>query len=285
MKIHLVQFAIDNLRPETNRARAAELVRASASLGKGREDLIMLPELFSTGTLPPEFDPAGAEAIARADRDFLTALARETGAHVLAGILGTPSGGRLTEESGKPLNLAVLFDPDGAEILSYGKIHPFSLGGEDEIFLGGDSIPLASVSGFTVQAAVCYDLRFPELFRAGAAGKSGRGLDHPDPHPDLYVIPANWPQSRQEHWDVLLRARAIENQAFVAGVNCVGTQRGTVYAGGSKVVSPKGEVLVDAGTQEGVVSAEISADHVRAWRRVFPALRDRRSDGFWSGNL
>jgi omega-amidase len=83
---------------------------------------------------------------------------------------------------------------------------------------------------------------------------------------------------------VLLRARAIENQCYVAGVNCIGTQHGTSYAGGTALVSPKGEVLAALHAEieaEGVVSAEISADHVRAWRRVFPALRDRKPGTFW----
>jgi omega-amidase len=265
MKIHLVQLAIESLRPEANRVRVAELVRAA---GVKPGSLIVLPELFSTGTLPPDFDSSGAASLAAVDRAFLASLAREAGAHVLAGILGANQNAEVPTMH----NLAVLFDPEGVEVLNYAKIHPFSLGGEDALFTGGDSVAVASVSGFTLQAAVCYDLRFPELFRAGAR----HGVD-------LYAVPANWPKSRQEHWDVLLRARAIENQAFVAGVNCVGTQHGTVYAGGSKVVSPKGEVLADGGAEECVVSAEISADHVRNWRRVFPALRDRRPDGFWTG--
>jgi omega-amidase len=269
MRVVLVQLEIDNRNPEGNRERAAQRVRDAHALDPiPPHSLIVLPELFSTGTLPVDFNSSDAAAIAEADRAFLTALARETASYVLAGVLGpnTSSG-----ETAKPYNLAVLFDPAGVETLNYGKVHPFSLGGEDRIFSGGDSVPTASVEGFTLQAAVCYDLRFPELFRAGAR----RGVD-------LIVLPANWPESRREHWDVLLRARAIENQCFVAGVNCVGVQRGTRYAGGSCIVSPKGEVLAAGGEEEGVVTAEISADHVKNWRRVFPALRDRKPPEFWA---
>jgi predicted amidohydrolase len=261
MFLHLVQLAIDNHRPQGNRERAAQLVRAA---NVTPQSLIVLPELFSTGTLPPDFHASAAEEIVETDRRLLAALARETRSHVLAGILEVAEG--------KLFNLCVLFDASGSEMLGYRKIHPFSLGGEDKIFTGGASVSTAAVEGFTLQAAVCYDLRFPELFRAG----SRHGAD-------LFAIPANWPESRKEHWEVLLRARAIENQSFVAGVNCVGTQRGTVYAGGSMVVSPKGEVLAAGGEGACVVSAEISAEHVRNWRRVFPALRDRRPDGFWTG--
>lgn len=273
MRVLLVQLAIDNRVPERNRERAAELVRAAHAADPiPPRSLIVLPELFSTGILPADFDPTAASAIAETDRAFAAALARETASHVLAGILGAPDA---SGDSGKPFNLAVLFDPAGAEILTYGKIHPFSLGGEDLIFTGGALVPTAAVEGFTLQAAVCYDLRFPELFRV----HTGEGAAH---RVDLIAVPANWPESRREHWDVLLRARAIENQCFVVGVNCTGSQHGTRYAGGSCVVSPKGEVLANAGEGEGVVSAEISADHVKGWRRVFPALRDRKSQAFWS---
>lgn len=270
MRVVLVQLAIDNHRPEQNRERAAQLVRAA---GAPARSLFLLPELFSTGTLPPDFDPASAAAIAEADRALLAGLARETQSHVLAGILGArrAADGKGGEGAAKPFNLAALFNPEGAEVLACEKIHPFSLGGEDKIFAGGDAVRTAAVEGFTLQAAVCYDLRFPELFRAG----SRRGAD-------LIAVPANWPESRKEHWEVLLRARAIENQCFVAGVNCVGTQRGTLYAGGSRIVSPKGEVLAAGGEGECVVSAEIGADHVKNWRRVFPALRDRKPDAFWA---
>src|SRR5690606_11450688 len=113
-------------------------------------------------------------------------------------------------------NVGLLVDPSGTEQSAYRKIHPFSLGREDRIFEGGDAVETAAVEGFTLQTTVCYDLRFPELFRAGMR----RGAD-------LFAVPANWPRTRREHWDVLLRARAIENQAVVAGVNCTGEQWGT----------------------------------------------------------
>ena len=278
MHIHLVQYAISSLDTAANRARVRELVRdAGVTLGS----MIVLPELFSTGTLPQGFDAAVAATIARDDRAFLSELARETKSTLVAGVLGLSGvglvwGGVDAGVHGAPgmlRNLCVVIGPDGAEISAYQKIHPFSLGGEDKLFASGARVAVTPVEGFTVQTAVCYDLRFPELFRAGSL----RGVD-------LIVVPANWPASRREHWDVLLRARAIENQCYVAGVNCVGAQHGTSYEGGTALVSPKGEVLAvaaDEGRAEGVIGVEISADHVRAWRRVFPALRDRKDENFW----
>src|SRR5690606_19017664 len=207
--------------------------------------------------------------VARDDRRILQALSRETGSHVIAGTLGEAVDG-----ADKLRNICVAYDPQGADVSSDQKIHPFSLGGQHVAFRGGSAVTVSPLEWFTLQTAVCYALRFPELFRAGAR----QGVD-------LIVVPANWPAGRREHWDVLLRARAIENQCYVAGVNCIGAQHGTSYAGGSALVSPKGDVLAAGGEAEGLFSGGISADHVRAWRRVFPALRDRKPESFWNGRL
>ncbi len=262
MHLHLVQFAIENLEPARNRERVRELL-GDTEIPPG--SLIVLPELFSTGTLPPDYTSASADSVIEDDRVFLAELANTWGAHVLGGCLG-----RADNADGKLYNLTALVDPEGREVLEYRKIHPFSYGGEDRLFEGGAAVRLHAVEGFSLFPTVCYDLRFPELYRLGVE----RGAD-------LMTVQANWPASRQEHWEVLLRARAIENQCVVAGVNCVGVQQGTAYAGGSRIVSPKGSVLASGGDDEEVVSAEISHDAVRAWRSNFPALRDRRPAAFW----
>lgn len=274
MHLHLIQYTLLSLQPQANRARVRAMVRARQQAGGVvAGSMLVLPELFSTGTLPQDFDRTGAAEIAREDRDFLAALACETASFVVAGVLGEEP---VRSGNDRLRNLCVVIGPDGHEVSSYQKIHPFSLGGEDRIFAGGRTVVTATAGGFRLQTAVCYDLRFPELFRAGARADAGQGVD-------LIVVPANWPASRREHWDVLLRARAIENQCYVAGVNCLGTQHGTPYAGGSALVSPKGDVLAAGGEAEGLFSSDISADHVRAWRRVFPALRDRKPGSFWDG--
>jgi omega-amidase len=264
VRIFLVQHALENLAVERNRERVEALLRAETI---SPASLIVLPELFSVGILAKGMDAGEAESVQAADREFLASLARATKSHVL----GTTLANIETEVAAKLTNLSVLFDPQGSVVLEYAKMHPFSLGGEHEVFTAGEEARVQSLEGFTLQPTVCYDLRFPELYRAGM--RQGA---------DLMTVQANWPESRKEHWEVLLRARAIENQSFVAGVNCTGTQHGTVYGGGSRVVSPKGEVLAQAGAEECVVSADISADHVKSWRRTFPALRDRRPDGFWT---
>jgi omega-amidase len=263
MRVFLVQHALENLAAENNRARVEALLRAE---NIPPSSLIVLPEIFSLGILPEGLDPARADIIQREDRAFLSAWARRSASWVLGSTVSAEAA-----PSTKLSNLSVLFDPSGNAVLEYAKMHPFSLGGEDKIFDAGGEVRLHMVEDFTLQSTVCYDLRFPELYRAGMR----RGAD-------LMTVQANWPESRREHWEVLLRARAIENQSFVAGVNCAGTQRGTLFAGGSCLVSPKGELLAQAGAEECVISADITAGHVKSWRRAFPALRDRRPDEFWT---
>ena len=265
MRVFLVQHALENLAAEKNRARVDALLRAETI---PPASLIVLPELFSLGTLADAFDPAQAGAVQQGDRECMSDWARSRNAYVLgATVSENPGEGKAPRLS----NLSLLFDPQGDEVLEYRKIHPFSLGGEDRVFVPGDRVRVHPLEGFVLQPTVCYDLRFPELYRAGMR----RGAD-------LMTVQANWPESRKEHWEVLLRARAIENQSFVAGVNCTGTQHGTRYVGGSRVVSPKGEVIAQAGTDECVLSADLSAYHVKSWRKVFPVLRDRKDEGFWN---
>ena len=117
----------------------------------------------------------------------------------------------------------------------------------------------------TVCPAICYDLRFPELFRVG--------LDH---GAAMFTVIANWPEARRDHWRALLVARAIENQAIVAGVNRTGRDPHLGYAGDSLVVGPRGEILLDGGSAEGVWSCVLDGGLVDGWRREFPAWRDRK---------
>ncbi len=168
-------------------------------------------------------------------------------------------------ESGEPSprNMALLVSPQGA-VTRYAKIHPFSYAGEHEHYAAGDRVVTAEVEGLRVTPFVCYDLRFPEPFRAAAADT------------DLYAVVANWPDERREHWRTLLRARAIENQAYVAGVNRVGDGGRLHYAGDSAVLSPLGETLTEGSDKEMVLFADVDPGSVQKLRSRFPALNDRR---------
>lgn len=158
-------------------------------------------------------------------------------------------------------------------VLDYAKIHPFSYSDEDKFFKGGDSLGLGNISGWNIGCGICYDLRFPELFQA--LSKTA----------ELIIVPANWPGKRRTHWMTLLRARAIENQCYMVGVNCGGDINGLSYSGDSAVYSPNGDEvevkelikLEDSSEDEKILIVEIDND-VDSYREGFPVKKDRRED-------
>lgn len=251
MNLFALQLNIAWENKAANFARARSLLAAAAPAAGS---LVVLPEMFSTGfSMNLAVTRQDAE---REDEAFLAALAREHRATVVGGVVSPGAAGRGRNE-------AVGFGADGGLLARYTKIHPFSLGGEAEGHERGGEIVTFPWAGFTVAPFVCYDLRFPELFRAAAR----RGAE-------LFVVTALWPVKRQHHWLTLLQARAIENQAWVVGVNRVGDEPQFSYAGRSVVVDPHGVIVADAGEQERVLAATLDLEAVRTWRRDFPALRD-----------
>ncbi len=272
MRAHLVQLNITWEDKESNFARVRSLL-ASANISPG--DLIILPELFDTGfsfnidvtsdgtchpvraSEPPQVT-LGTEGLTLR---FLRDVARQYNAVV--------HGSRtLVDSTRKGRNVASIVGATGAPLAEYAKIHPFSYGKETERFVGGQTIltyPWTPPAGETVTIcpAVCYDLRFPEIFREGL--RLGA---------TMFVIGANWPAPRALHWRTLLIARAIENQAFVLGVNRTGSDPTLTYSGGSIAVGPKGDVLGELTGDEAVLSVPIDPAMVRDWRATFPAWRD-----------
>ncbi|MFG0284427.1 MAG: nitrilase-related carbon-nitrogen hydrolase [Phycisphaerales bacterium JB039] len=255
MRAHLLQMDIAWEDPSANFAQVEELLdRAGAAPG----DLVLLPEMFDTGfSLNTEVT---------ADRDgrtlaFLRNLARQRELLV--------QGGRtvLAPGEAKATNRAPVFGADGLLLCEYAKIHPFSFGREPERFTGGAEVVTypwqAGAGALRVCPAICYDLRFPELFRRGLLAGA-----------ELFALGANWPDARQSHWRALSIARAIENQAFVLAVNRTGADPHLRYAGGSIAVGPKGAVLGELGAERAALTVEIDPEAVRAWRRQFPAWRD-----------
>ena len=160
-------------------------------------------------------------------------------------------------------NNAVLARPDGSTD-RYAKIHPFSFAGEHEHYAAGDQFRTVEVDGLRVSLFVCYDLRFADEFWALAA------------QTDLYAVPANWPSPRHEHWRALLRARAIENQAYVVGVNRVGAAKDLPHSGGSVLLDPMGVALDEGDDRETVLLGDVDAAVVSRVRAQFPFLADRR---------
>lgn len=249
MNIHLVQHDIVWEDPAKTIAGIREIL-AGADVHVG--DLIVLPEMFSTGfsmnsraTIEPENGPAGT---------FLRHLAVDRAAWVIGGLV---SGAEC------PRNQAVGFKPDGSPWFCYSKRRTFSLAGESEVYARGDAAVVVDGADLRIAPMVCYDLRFPELFRECARAGA-----------EMFVVIANWPEPRIDHWISLLKARAIENQAVVAGINRVGVDPTASYPGRSAVFSPEGQCLLDAGHRPGVFSTPVDADSVRHYRQSFPALRD-----------
>ena len=220
--------------------------------------LIVLPEMFSVGFTMNV--AAVAEEESGPTERFLGAVARTYDAAVIGGVVGRRADGR-------GANQAVALGPDGAVLARYAKLHPFSFAGEHEHYVSGEEIVLFEWGGFRVAPFVCYDLRFPEIYRVALR----RGAD-------LYVTIANWPASRVHHWETLIVARAIENQCYSVGVNRSGSDPNVAYPGRSLVIDPRGDQVAAAGPAESVIKIQLSPDEVRAYRASFPVLNDVRPD-------
>ena len=155
--------------------------------------------------------------------------------------------------------------------MDYAKIHPFSYGEEHEYFQGGTTLCTGRLGEFQAGLAICYDLRFPEQFRAMV------------PETEIFIVPANWPAARTPHWKTLLAARAIENQCYVAGVNCCGSMDDQYYSGDSGIYAPDGSLLApvketrfwDSCMEETLLVYDIQND-VAKIRKAFPVLQDRK---------
>lgn len=239
-----------------NFARVRALLQTAGNLPEGA--LLILPEMFATGfsmnvaaTAEPETD---SESLA-----FLRHLAQESHGAVLGGLV-TPSAA-----AGCPLgrNELRVIGPDGVELARYQKNRTFRYTREYEHYERGTDLALFDWGGMRICPLICYDLRFPELFRRGTA----RGAE-------VFVVIASWPAVRADHWVTLLRARAIENLAWVVGVNRVGRDPHWDYPGRSVVIDPHGVIVADAGDRPGLLRASLDPAAVRGWRAEFPALMD-----------
>jgi predicted amidohydrolase len=239
-------------RPDENFARLAPMIGRAAADGAR---LVVLTEMFATGfSMQTE---RVAEDVDGPSVQFLVEQARANGVWVCASL---PE--RLDADE-HPFNQLVVAAPDGATH-RYAKIHPFTFGREHEHYSAGAHFLTVDIENTRFSFFVCYDLRFADEFWALA------------PETDCYVLPANWPAARREHWMALLQARAIENQAYVVGVNRVGTVKELFYSGDSAIIDPLGRVLAEASVGPSVLVADVDAAEVRRVRAELPFLADRR---------
>lgn len=221
------------------------------------KSLVILPEMFDTGFSMNV--QATAQDEDRNSEQFLRQLANELNCAVLGGVVGPILNGQASNE-------AVAFAPDGRELVRYRKMQPFTPSGENVHYGAGASHASFEWDGVKVAPFICYDLRFPEIFRPAASDGA-----------ELIAVIACWPQKRSEHWVRLLQARAIENQAYVVGVNRCGTDPQFTFDGRSSAFDPHGECLFEADSGEQILQCEVQANNVREWREAFPALKDMRA--------
>lgn len=251
LPIHAVQLDSVWENKEANFIKARALL-ASSPPAPG--SLIVLSEMFATGFSCQVGVTAEAEG-AETER-FLQSLAAEYQSCVIGGVV-TASG------SGKARNQALAISPSGEVLTRYTKMRPFSLGGEAEVHERGSAPVVFEWGGFKIAPLICYDLRFPEPARE--AVRLGA---------QVLIYIAAWPVKRVQHWITLLQARAIENQAYVIGVNRCGQEPQFSYNGRSLVVDPHGIIIADAGEREQVLHSSLDPQVMHDWRAMFPALRD-----------
>jgi predicted amidohydrolase len=240
--------------PAANHARVAGLLEANPPEAGS---LVVLPEMFATG-FSMRVDCVAEDSDGETHR-FLASLARQYGCTVLGGVV-------TRAEDGRGSNDSIVFASDGAEVSRYRKMRPFC-GGEQRNYAAGCRTAQFTLGNWRVSHFVCYDLRFPELFRSAARNGT-----------DLFTVIASWPVARIHHWVTLLQARAIENQAYVVGVNRVGDDPALHYNGRSIVVGPGGDILLDCGETEAIRSVEIDLEELREYRKKLPFLADLHPD-------
>ena len=249
MRVYLVQMESVPGEKEKNLEKARQMVLEAKPT---RESLILFPEMFATGYIPERAEELAEDFETGSDptAQMLSLLAKETNCFIL--------GGGIHRADNCFTNRVCLYDPTNATGKQpyYDKVHPFFP--EQKDFTPGKEITLFKIQDLTLATAICYDLRFPEEFRKARANGA-----------QAFTVQASWPAARNEHWETLLRARAIENQAYVLAVNNVSAD-GT-YIGNSQVIAPDGEIIAKAeAKKEQVVSADISASVVEKIRKEFP---------------
>jgi omega-amidase len=255
LKVSLGQMniALGDVRKNTNTAE--EMI---AEAGRRGSHLVVLPELWSTG--------------------YALDQAKELGSQLNVGIFAQAASlatqhkisvvGSMLEKRGLEVtNSGTFFAPNGRLMGVYRKVHLFRLMEEDRWLQPGSAPLIMDLPWGTTGMAICYDLRFPELFRRYAVQGA-----------KVIVMPAEWPLERIDHWRTLLQARAIENQCYMIACNSAGQTGNTNFGGHSLIVDPWGKIVVEVGDQPTLVTAEIDIDYVDVIRNRIPVFEDRRPD-------
>jgi len=252
MKVSICQFNLVWGSPEANCQEAARCIESCEP-----SDLYVLPEMWSTGFA---VEPAGIAEIAN-DAEGCYAMSLQWMLLEAHKKNAAVAGSLAIKEKGKYYNRFYFVRPDGTFTI-YNKRHLFTFGGEDKKFTRGNERVIVVWRGTRICLQVCYDLRFPVWMR--------NRKDY-----DLLLVVANWPVPRREPWDILVRARAIENQCYVVAVNRVGKDPSCIYNGGSVVVSPYGKIIAACENDKvNCVTADLNMETLEEFRKKFPVLED-----------
>jgi omega-amidase len=254
MKVALIQL---NIEWESKRKNLEKVELFVNRAFREKCDIVVFPEMFNTGfsmNIPSIAEDQNGET-----SSVLSNLVQQYRINIIAGyVIKVP-------DSAKGKNIAVAYNREGRLLAEYTKLHPFSFAKEDQHYIAGDGNVIFDIEGMPASIFICYDLRFPEAFRGIAK----------DVHA-IFIL-ANWPSSRKEHWETLLKARAIENQCFVIGVNRTGRDgNGIDYPGASRVYSPVGEEICAGNDIDEFVICNIDPSEVIETRTKFPFLKDMR---------
>jgi omega-amidase len=255
LTISLAQMHVALGDPQTNVKKANEW---TAEAARRDSDLVVFPEMWTTG-----YDWQNVKALAAAQDEVVATiggLANKYGLWL--------NGSTLTlNDDGQPTNTSIMFDPQGQPVGVYRKIHLFGLMNEDQYLAPGQHLTPVETPWGESGLAICYDLRFLEMFRTYAlAGVT------------MIYLPSAWPHPRLAHWRTLLQARAIENQMYVVAVNQVGRDGTYEFCGHSVIIDPWGNIVVEAGETELLLTATIETDQVAEVRQKIPIFEDRRPE-------
>ena len=257
MKISILQMPVAFARPDENIQTLRRMVEASM---REEPDVLVLPELWRLGFYPQPI-AVHADLDGQQSRAVLAELARKNGVNIVGGTVAN-------RREGKIYNTCYIFDRTGTEVASYDKAHLFTPSGESADFAAGDNAVTFRLDGVLCGIAVCYDMRFPEFIRKLALE-------------DLSVLflPAAWPASRLSHWQILTRARAIENQLYVIAANEAGTdEQGNHLAGHSAILDPWGEAIAEADEGEAILTARLRPGLRQHIRETLNVYADRRPE-------
>jgi len=248
MKIALLQYTPVWENKEANKKKIMSFINNIDDV-----ELLVFPEMTLTGFTMKSIEMS--ETIHGDSFRFFSEIALEKSVNIFAGII--------ERRNNRIYNTLIHIKPDGRLLKLYRKLHPFSYSGENEHYHAGSKPAITKIRKWNIGLTICYDLRFPELYR-----KYGKKRTH------LIVNIANWPDTRIEHWRTLLKARAIENQCFVAGVNRVGDDPRLHYTGFSSVFDPMGKELITVENEEKLILVDIDKNYVLEVREKFPFLED-----------